>query len=400
MKNTSRSATARLAVTALVAATAAPASAQPSPQRERVAVVAASSTMPPECSAQTFGGHAYYFCHTELDFAAATAFCRSFGTEPASVSNRYENDLLAAAMQSLGRGRHWIGYTDVEREGLFESVDGSPTTFTAWAAGEPNNLGDEDCAEADASGIWNDIPCALTRPNVICEESSACTAEVFRDHLYRFCQRPAGGRAVRAYCAAQGAALASIDDDAERAFIAGHGAASLSSPPLVTAPGGAPGSAPRCARIDGAGAVSPVACEGERFASFVCEDAAPCVRRTFDHHTYAFCIQPGATERVAARACHAMGGALASIDSASEDWFVYGNFGVFRRTHFYIGVTDDDSEGRFHNVDGSPLRYARWSAGEPNNYGAGENCVELSDAGWNDVACDSSPLGAFICELP
>ncbi len=396
MKNTSRIAFEALSLAALVALSPAPVSAQPSPRGESVAVVATSATVPPECTAQTFGGHAYYFCHTELDFAAATAYCRAFGTEPASVSSRYENDLLAAAMQSLGRGRHWIGYTDVEREGVFDSVDGSPTSFTAWAVGEPNNLGDEDCAEADPSGIWNDIPCSLTRPNVICEETSACTTEVFRDHLYRFCQRPSGGRAMRAYCAAQGASLAAIDDDAERAFIAGHGAASLSSPPLITAPG----DARRCARIDGAGAVTPVACEGVRLASFVCEDPSPCVRRSFDHHTYAFCLQAGATERIAARACRAMGGALASIDSASEEGFIYGNFGVFRRTHFYIGVTDDDSEGRFHGIDGSPLRYTRWSSGEPNNYGSGENCVELADSGWNDVACDTSPLGAFICELP
>lgn len=95
-----------------------------------------------------------------------------------------------------------------------------------------------------------------------------------------------------------------------------------------------------------------------------------------------------------------MGGALATLESAAEESFVYGVFALFRRTHFYIGLTDEGSEGSFHTLDGRPPLYSRWSPGEPNNTFGNENCVELSDLGWNDVPCEGDTKNAFVCELP
>ena len=56
--------------------------------------------------------------------------------------------------------------------------------------------------------------------------------------------------------------------------------------------------------------------------------------------------------------------------------------------------------------DFSPLDYTAWYAGEPNNWGEGEDCVQTSYWGpdwenpnrefWNDDHCDKEFM--FICE--
>ncbi len=52
----------------------------------------------------------------------------------------------------------------------------------------------------------------------------------------------------------------------------------------------------------------------------------------------------------------------------------------------YIGFTDEVTEGTFLWVDGSPVTYTNWNAGEPNNAGGGEDYATIAFNGtWNDV---------------
>ena len=102
------------------------------------------------------------------------------------------------------------------------------------------------------------------------------------------------------------------------------------------------------------------------------------------------------------RATHAYigleGGALAIVNDARENDFLYASFAAFRRTHFYVDGRDDDTEGSFY-TRGGPLPFSAWAPGEPNNVN-NEDCVELADTGWNDVPCEGDTKNAFICEIP
>jgi hypothetical protein len=69
----------------------------------------------------------------------------------------------------------WMGYNDISSEGVWVWVNGEPTTFRGWCAGEPNNdgWGNEDCGQLvySAWGLWqcwNDGDCGDSWP-FVCE---------------------------------------------------------------------------------------------------------------------------------------------------------------------------------------------------------------------------------------
>ena len=326
---------------------------------------------PAACTSRVLGGHNYFFCNVTLGLDAARDYCHAFGTELATIESRYENDAVAELVRSIGRGRHLLGHHDRVAEGSFETVTGVPMSFSAWAAGEPNNIGDEDCVELDASSVWNDIPCHSVTPNVLCEESPSCTVEFFGDHAYHVC-RTAPSASPEAWCRSLGAHVAVAETPIEERFLAEY-ALSVG----VNTCGAA------LAPTNGA---------------VVCETEVPCVRRFFEGQMYLYCLRPGTTGDAARDVCRSLGGNLAVIDDVRENDFIYSNFAAFRRTHFYIDLRDDDAEGTFYSRTG-PARFTAWLPNEPNNLND-EDCVELADSGWNDVPCTGDTKNAFICEMP
>ena len=61
----------------------------------------------------------------------------------------------------------WIGYSDTVDEGTFLCVEWGDAEYFKWNAGEPNDSGsNEDCAEMNSYGLWNDATCASNKPCV------------------------------------------------------------------------------------------------------------------------------------------------------------------------------------------------------------------------------------------
>jgi hypothetical protein len=108
--------------------------------------------------------------------------------------------------------------------------------------------------------------------------------------------------------------------------------------------------------------------------------------------------------------CAALPGHVAIVTSAEQNAVIDG---MTRGTDAFLGATDEVTEGTFLWVDGSPLTYTHWRAGEPSNGGAGgtytENCMVIegrktpSDT-WDDRPCAPPPVGAgayaVVCEYP
>uniref|UniRef100_A0A4W4FTR7 Si:ch211-232p21.6 n=1 Tax=Electrophorus electricus TaxID=8005 RepID=A0A4W4FTR7_ELEEL len=102
--------------------------------------------------------------------------------------------------------------------------------------------------------------------------------------------------------------------------------------------------------------------------------------------------------------CQELGGDLAIVNSREEHEFLAGQVeSIGESDHYWIGLTDAQSEGMWLWVDHSPLlenltwwKYVPddWKEHDP----SGEDCVIYVGGKWADVSCSSSERR--ICELP
>jgi hypothetical protein len=109
----------------------------------------------------------------------ARGVCEGMDAGLAVIDSEGEHYLLAEfAWRNLGSD-FWLGLDDLEEEGEFRWANGRALGFQAWADGEPNNSGEEDCGQYWLnSGNWNDIGCWAELP-MICE--ARCERDVDAD---------------------------------------------------------------------------------------------------------------------------------------------------------------------------------------------------------------------------
>ncbi|XP_038579765.1 galactose-specific lectin nattectin-like [Micropterus salmoides] len=102
----------------------------------------------------------------------------------------------------------------------------------------------------------------------------------------------------------------------------------------------------------------------------------------------------------AERLCTSLGGNLASLQTADEYKFIrkmiHKVTGVDKDA--WVGGYDAAKEGVWLWSDGSKYDFKGWAAGEPNNAGGRENCMEInfSERDYvNDANCDINK--PFVC---
>jgi hypothetical protein len=74
---------------------------------------------------------------------------------------------------------------------------------------------------------------------------------------------------------------------------------------------------------------------------------------------------------------------------------------IDKRRVYWIGLDDIAKEKNFNWVDGQKSGFRYWAAGEPNDYGRGEDCTCVNwhknkNGAWNDYFC--SAKYNFICK--
>jgi hypothetical protein len=122
--------------------------------------------------------HCYHFVDLKAHWQAAENDCVVWGGAPGlghlvSIHSAQEQNLV----QKLGEGHErWIGANDFATEDNYAWTDATSFGFDNWRSGEPNNNGhnggEEDCAEIEHDGRWDDQPCDKTK-RYICERSAA-----------------------------------------------------------------------------------------------------------------------------------------------------------------------------------------------------------------------------------
>jgi len=127
----------------------------------------------PDVSDQPVGMDRYLYVAAPMRWGQAQAYCRSIGSDLATIRNFSDND-FAHEMAAHCETAIWIGLSEFyTAEGEFAWADGSGNTsalgFEAWAKGEPNDASTgEDCVALMADGFWNDALCHQAKP-FICD---------------------------------------------------------------------------------------------------------------------------------------------------------------------------------------------------------------------------------------
>jgi hypothetical protein len=150
-----------------------------------------------------------------------------------------------------------------------------------------------------------------------------------------------------------------------------------------------------------------------------CSDASGCLPGcatvAWGGHYYFFC-GTSVTWSVADKACAAVGH-LVHVESAAENqWLFTAAQALWSQGNaFWLGGSDAATEGTWLWLPagavfwkaGKPVGlYAGWGAGEPNDYGTGEDCAEMRlkalgaslPSQWNDQACTQQKH--YVCEKP
>lgn len=120
----------------------------------------------PTCVNVAADGREYDLCHENIGITwnDAEQYCNTnYGTSLGTIDSALQQSAIADARNLEFPGQHvWIGLNDISIEGDYVWSSGDPVSFTFYNAGEPNNVGNEDCTHfwgSLADGRWNDIPC-------------------------------------------------------------------------------------------------------------------------------------------------------------------------------------------------------------------------------------------------
>ncbi|XP_061173496.1 macrophage mannose receptor 1-like [Saccostrea echinata] len=96
--------------------------------------------------------------------------CRKYGMDLVSIHTVAELEVVREFIVRRAKENVWIGFTNARKESdLFQSgaywywSDGEDANFTNWRINEPNAgilSNEEECAEMDQKGLWNDLLCS------------------------------------------------------------------------------------------------------------------------------------------------------------------------------------------------------------------------------------------------
>jgi len=135
--------------------------------------------------------------------------------------------------------------------------------------------------------------------------------------------------------------------------------------------------------------------EDEKTDSSIPEEAVE-----FDGHHYLLVDEvEGLSWPSSKKRCASQGSHLATVTSREESDFIAE---LCDGRYMYLGGSDEEQEGNWVWVDGSPWEFTNWMRGQPNDYTGNEDYLATYDHGaWVDVDAEGDdfwmPTG-YICE--
>ncbi|XP_053186720.1 macrophage mannose receptor 1-like [Scomber japonicus] len=174
-----------------------------------------------------WNGNQYYIQEDRQAMEDARKFCQKRHGDLVSINSEAERVFLWK-QKSRRYGTFWIGL-NVELDGTYEWMDGSPVVFQKWAEGQPDFKNyDENCAIMNYyTGFWHDYNCG-NEYEAICKRSGSTPANTtvaptvppkggcppqwkkFNSKCYNIISQKVTWDGARKQCQAMGGNLASI----------------------------------------------------------------------------------------------------------------------------------------------------------------------------------------------
>ncbi|XP_078671138.1 uncharacterized protein LOC144911186 [Branchiostoma floridae x Branchiostoma belcheri] len=397
-------------------------------------------------------GVCYKAFNTPKNFHDASSTCVADGGTLAMPKDAGTNGFILSLKNAVDRsGFFWFGLVDHHQEGGWEWIDGTPHTrasFKAWTPGQPNNIGDQDCAEYWPTA-WNDVKCSRTRKFICQKVPAGCPGGYVYHQPSRQCYKAFNEKTTYsgavAKCSADRGTLAMPRDTATNKFLIylknavdinglfrfgltdNHregGWKWANNIPLGGFKAWGPGEPNNyanedCAEYNAGIVAAPYSSIKNMWNDFECSNAnrkficqvsprppvvqvtCPAGYRPFQQNCFKAFPQTKPDYSWAMKACQAEGGRLAMPkDAATNAFLVQLKNAVLNSAAFYIGLSDQNAEGQWRFADGTALgSYNNWNPGEPNNVG-NEDCATLlpgSGGKWNDLSCSSNLR--YICQV-
>ncbi|KAI8491012.1 hypothetical protein Bbelb_314310 [Branchiostoma belcheri] len=192
----------------------------------------------PDCERQSIGKNSVvdgkkssWAFNDSATYNGAVSRCSLDGGTLAIPRDNTTNEFLIDLKNGVDNNAFFrFGLTDVHQEGVLMWVDNVPLgDFRPWGPEEPNNNGNEDCAEYfpeshSKKNTWNDGPCTKADRKFICQLSQlACPIAGyvgFDGVCYKSFTEKTTRDEARQACAADGGILAMPKDSATNTFLA------------------------------------------------------------------------------------------------------------------------------------------------------------------------------------
>ena len=282
-----------------------------------------------------------------------------------SINSAAENQWLVAN-GGWAAGDH-LGGTDQNVEGVWQWHSGEAFSYTNWSPGEPNNGGGiQDYMQIYANGTWDDIGWNQNGPtNVLIEIPNRIHATGLFPGDYQLSVTGANNQTD------------------VLTFSVGPQLQILSSASTNIECGGtATGSA--VARV--IGGAPPYTYEWSTGASGNLPQELDGFTMLGEFGDRVYYISDGGFPSYAAASAAADNylGHIASINSSAENTWLVSTGGW--TAGVMVGGNDAANEGTWVWDSGEPWTYSNWAPGEPNDFGSGEDYLQLLSGGtWNDI---------------
>ncbi|VTJ81540.1 Hypothetical predicted protein [Marmota monax] len=124
-----------------------------------------------------FQGNCYFFSKSQRNWHDSVTACQEVGAQLVVIKSTEEQSFLQQTSDIQGSA--WLGLSDLNKEGAWYWVDGSPLSLNLtryWMPGQPNNRGGQDCVEVRSSG-WKDSKCDYKKFWVCKRFAASCSTE-------------------------------------------------------------------------------------------------------------------------------------------------------------------------------------------------------------------------------